>query len=122
MENGAIHYYNMMSHREMNERMMAGERHIIEDMKWLLMQKPEDMLTWKSTKNDLFLMVKVLYDSCEVLTKYNERITFVSLAQRFCDILHMKMPRNPRAYALQGMRCKGERRAHLFLRYEKLFI
>lgn len=107
---------------EEKERMMQAENRIIADMKELMKRSPEDHLTWKSTKQDLFQMIYILYESGEVRDEYGIMVTFAEMVQRFCGILHVKVPRNPRQFVKQSATCNGLRRAPLLLRYHAMYI
>lgn len=111
-----------MTKREETERMMQAELMIIRDMKELIKMSPKDGLVWKSTKQDLFLMIHILYESGEMMDEYGIAITFTELVRRFCNILHLPVPRNPRAYVRQSSACMGERRPKLLLRYKAMYV
>lgn len=102
--------------------MMTAELKIIHDMKELIKRSPKEGLTWKSTKQDLFLMIHILYESEELTDEYGVALSFKELVRRFCNILRIKVPRNPNAFVEQSLRCQGCRRAPLLMRYVQMFI
>lgn len=103
------------------EQMMEAELRIIDDMKCLLEHKPEDMLMWRGTMQDLMLMTHILYES-EEMWEDGMLVPFKVLVRRACSILHKRVPVNPTSYVNQARDCKGERKRPLLLRYNgKLF-
>lgn len=112
----------MVFSREEKELMMQTENRIIADMKELMKRSPEEQLTWKSTKQDLFQMIYILYESGEVRDEYGIVMPYSEMVQHFCSILHVKVPRNPRQFVRQSATCNGLRRAPLLLRYKVMYI
>lgn len=109
-----------MTDAEKKERMMQAELVIIRDMKLLMQRKPEEGLRWNSTKQDLFNMIHILYESEEVRDRYGVVMPFTVLVRHFCEILHERVPSNPYAYVTQSTLCQGCRRAPLLLRYDSM--
>ncbi|MBQ0074141.1 MAG: hypothetical protein KBT34_08085 [Prevotella sp.] len=111
-----------MTHREETEKMMAAELLIIKDMKELIKKDPKEGLEWKSTKQDLFQMIHILYESEEMTDEYGVPLSYQELVRRFCNILRIQVPRNPCTYVRQSLDCKGCRRAPLLMRYVRMFV
>lgn len=111
-----------MTIREENELKMSAEIQIINDMIELKKRSPEEGLRWKSTKQDLFQMIYILYESGQVTDGYGVPATFCELVKCFCEILHLRVPSNPRQYVKQSLCCKGLRKSPLLLRYRRMYI
>lgn len=120
------------------EQMMAAELRIIDDLKRLLGEdgaqpnmaaKGDDVAPsmaaagrarWVGTKQDLYMMVHILYESEELRDDDGLPVCFTKLVERVCEIVGVKMTKNPMQYIYQAKRCCGVKRQPLLLRYRGL--
>lgn len=95
---------------------------MVDDMLSLMRRRPDEGLSWASTKTDLIEMVHLLYISEVMRDRNNLPMTFKELVRRACAIVHVSEPRNPNQLVARARLRKGLRMLPLEERYDGLRI
>ena len=104
---------------ERERQMRLARERLTEEFVELLSIDPEDGTCWTGTVADLVEVAHIAYVQGTVCGGHGTACTFRELVNRACAVLHVKVPRNPRACVYQAARRKGIRSSPYIERYAR---
>jgi len=77
----------------------------------------EEQLQWKGSTVDLMEALHIAFLTNTLTDDDGQYLSFTAIVQRVCQLLHVRMPRNPYKYAAQGSQRQGFRNRPYMDRY-----
>lgn len=99
--------------RRLAEQMLADE------VKGLLNRDEQEGLKWKGTSIDLMEALHVAYSTGSLQNEEGICLSFNSIVNRACRLLHVGRPHNPYECAARGRRRKGMQMNSYLERYQR---
>ncbi|WP_052342211.1 hypothetical protein [Xylanibacter brevis] len=92
--------------------------HLASEVAQILRNHSQDeQLHWKGSTVDLMEALHIAFLTNTLTNDEGQYMSFTAIVQSACEVLHVRMPRNPYKYAAQGRQRQGFRNRPYMDRY-----
>ncbi|MCR5269807.1 MAG: hypothetical protein K6D91_02175 [Prevotella sp.] len=92
--------------------------HLASEVEQILRNHSRDeQLKWKGSTVDLMEALHIAFLTNTLTNDEGQYMSFTAIVQSVCEVLHVRMPRNPYKYAAQGSQRQGFRNRPYMDRY-----